>query len=270
MKNPSIIALIVTFNPDERLLLSIGNLKDVVSHIVIVDNNSSDENFIKSLNDQIERALTILNLSENFGIAYALNHGIKYILERFSVDYILILDQDTILIEKNLGKLIHDVEKCWSNVGIISLGDRKIDKKNYFREAKYVITSGSLIKREVLTKVRFRDEFFMDQVDFDFDFNVIKLGYSIISVTGHLIDHRLGIKLGRITYEPPIRFYYIVRNSTVLLLERKLPLSLYLFQIINWSKALILYDGLLKYIRVLSIGFFDGLKKNLGKKEKNF
>ncbi|MEM3264741.1 MAG: hypothetical protein QXH07_02185 [Thermoplasmata archaeon] len=71
----------------------------------------------------------------------------------------------------------------------------------------------------------------MDQIDFDFDFNVIKLGYSIISVTGHLIDYRLGIKLGGITYEPPTKFYYIFRNSTVLLFERKMPLSLYFFRL---------------------------------------
>ena len=265
-KKICVVALIVTFNPNERLLLSLENLKSVVIHVVIVDNDSSD----KSLMDHIktnfnEKVLTILELSSNLGIAGALNHGIKYIKEQFNIDYILTLDQDTIIIQHDIDAVIRDANQMFDKIGIIALGMNKTGELIRYREIDYVITSGNLVRVEIFNILQFREEFFMDQIDFDFDFEVRKLGYKIILADGNLIDHRLGIKFGKLIYEPQFRIYYIIRNSTVLLTERKLPITNYVSQIAYWSLSSVLHDGIVSYSKIFIEGIIDGISRKLGK-----
>ncbi len=266
-KGDCIIALIVTFNPDERLFASLESVRRVVNQIVIVDNHSSDRSFTNLIKNNFnERSIVILELPRNLGIAGALNYGIGYIKDNFKVGYVLTLDQDTILIEKNLTGIIEEANGKFFRIGIISLGTNKTKRTIDYREIKYAITSGNLVRVEVFNNLKFREEFFMDQVDFDFDYEVRKRGYKIILADGCLIDHRLGIKLKRLVYEPQLRIYYIIRNSTVLLMERKLPLTNYMSQIVYWTLSSILQDGIIKYSRTLIIGIIDGFSKKLGEK----
>ena len=262
-----IIALIVTFNPDERLFISLEAVHRVVNQVVIVDNYSGDRSFMNLVKTKFnEDSLTILELPRNIGIAGALNLGVDYIKNNFKVDYILTLDQDTILVEKNLLDIIGDANGKFYGIGIIALGTNKIKKAIDYREVKYVITSGNLVRVEIFNDLKFREEFFIDEVDFDFDYEVRKLGYRIVLADGYLIDHRLGIKLRKLAYEPQFRIYYIVRNSTVLLMERKIPLTNYIGQIGYWSLSSILHDGIVRYSRTFIIGITDGFLKRLGKK----
>ncbi len=263
----SIVALIVTFNPDERLLRCVYSLAKSVSHVVIVDNNSTNKIFIEKLRSYSELSyLTILELDINKGIAGGLNYGINFIKNNFSREYVLTLDQDTILIENNLDEVIKEANKTFDKIGIIALGTNKIEKEIDYREIKYVITSGNLIRMEVFYNLKFREEFFMDQVDFDFDYEVIKHGYRIVLANGRLIDHRLGTKRGKLSYEPPIRMYYVIRNSTVLLIERKIPLINYAKQILYWTVPSLLHDGGVEYSRIFITALIDGLSRKLGKK----
>ena len=117
--------------------------------------------------------------------------------------------------------------------------------------------------------MKFREEFFIDQVDFDFDFKVRKLGYKIILADGYLIDHRLGVKVGKLSYEPKFRIYYIIRNSTVLLIEGKIPISNYVYQIAYWSLSSVLHYGIFSYLRIFMNGIIDGFSRKLGKIDSN-
>ena len=266
-KKACIIALIVTFNPDERFFLSLEAVHMVVNQVVIVDNHSSDRSFISLIKNNFnEKSLRILELSRNLGIAGALNYGVDYIKNNFKVDYILTLDQDTILLEKKLKDIIEEANGKFHRIGIIALGANKTKKTINYREIKYVITSGNLVRVEVFSNLKFREEFFMDQVDLDFDYEVRKRGYKIVLADGYLIDHRLGIKLGRLAYEPQFRIYYIIRNSTVLLMERKIPITSYMSQIAYWTLSSILHDGIVRYSRTLITSVIDGLSKKLGQK----
>ena len=218
-KESLIAALIITFNPDERLLLSLENVQRVTKHVVIVDNDSDDKRFVDRLKKNFnENILRVLELPHNLGIAGALNYGVKYIKDNFNTGYILTLDQDTIIVAYNIEAVILEVNQRFDKVGIIALGTNKTKKLIDYREVKTMITSGNLVRAEVFNHLKFREEFFMDQVDFDFDYDLRKLGYKIILADGYLIDHRLGTKLGNLPHEPLFRVYYIIRNSTVLLI----------------------------------------------------
>lgn len=267
----SIAAIVVTFNPDERLIRSISSLVQVVDYILLVDNDSKESDVL----DQVKQYLNnfkseIIFLDSNRGIAGALNYGIAYILNKYNFTYILTMDQDTILNTKNLSVFIKEANERWLNVGLIALGSHGSNKKYQLRVGKYAITSGNLINSEVLTKIKFREEFFMDQVDFNFDYDLRKLGYRIISVKGNLLDHRLGEIDGTFSRESPIRIYYMIRNSTVLLMERKLPIHKYILQLVSWSPSSLIEFGVVKYYKIFKNAITDALSRNLGPNNKDF
>lgn len=158
-----------------------------------------------------------------------------------------------------------EVNQRFDKVGIIALGTNKTKKLIDYREVKTMITSGNLVRAEVFNSLKFREEFFMDQVDFDFDYNLRKLGYKIILADGYFIDHRLGTKLGNLPHELLFRVYYIIRNSTVLLMERKLTITEYAFQIAFWSRSTVLHEGIVSYLGTFFIAIIDGISRKLGK-----
>ena len=266
--NINIVALIVSFNPDQRLISAVKSLDGKLDNIVIIENNSTKKDVIKQLQNGLNNPnVVILELDSNRGIAGALNYGIEYIERNFSADYILTLDQDTIIMVHDLKNLIFEANKRWNNVGIIAMGSKETHRGHGYRERKYAITSGNIVSVEIFRKTRFREEFFMDQVDFDFDYNVRRLGYRIILAEGRLMDHRLGVKIGKLSYEPPTRIYYMVRNSTVLFVEGKLPLYMYINQILSWSLSSMLKVGPFKLFRILLKALFDALNRNLDQKK---
>jgi len=78
-------------------------------------------------------------------------------------------------------------------------------------EVRYGIFSGTLIRADVAFRVCCRDDFFLDQADFDMYSRIRKPGYFTLSVNCKLVDHRLGtvrwskILHKLIDYEPPWR-----------------------------------------------------------------
>ena len=110
------------------------------------------------------------------------------------------------------------------------------------------------MKAEIALKSCCREEFFLDQTDHDMYFRIREQGYLTISINCKLVDHKLGQKrwikvLSNISrkpsdYEPPWRYYYIVRNSTKLLLENRLDFKTYIDQLRYWGIRIIFADGI--------------------------
>jgi rhamnosyltransferase len=215
---PKIAAVIVTFNPEISILKkSLVSLISQVDAIIIVDNGSKT-----SWLEQIGKNLKIktIFLKDNTGIAYALNQGISY-ANKIDPDWILTLDQDTIVYENAINSSFDAYNKLDSKfkdkVGLICLNHKEGNPESKFTVQKFVITSGNFIKKEVFRKISFREDFFIDQVDFEFDLNVSKYGYKILLYNPCLMTHVIGVasKNGKL-FEPVWRVYYITRNSTFL------------------------------------------------------
>lgn len=84
--------VIVTFNPQFNILKkNIEFLSKYDINIVVVDNNSNNFSSFNS-----EEKVHFVRESKNVGIAKALNDGVKY-LHRLDTDWVLTLDQDSIL-----------------------------------------------------------------------------------------------------------------------------------------------------------------------------
>ena len=164
----------------------------------------------------------------NSGVAYALMRGVRYAVNKYSPSWLLFLDDDTIVMRGSVRAVLRSYEKLPEKIkriiGAISLGS----EGNYCRvyETRLGIFSGTLIKADIAMKTCCRYEFFMDQADHDLYFKIRRQGLLALQIRCKLVDHRLGTKtyvpiLKRfVDYEPPWRYYYIVRNSTILLRER--------------------------------------------------
>lgn len=172
---PAIVAILPTYNPDINIISKVitSVLREVPS-VIVVDDGSEDLDEIKKVSNEA----TLISLNGNMGQAHALNVGVKEAL-KLNPEWILILDQDTILEEgaiASLGKLpFNDPQN-----GIICMN--KAAPRGVFLEQEKVITTGSLVRAIIFRSVMFREEFFIDQIDFDFCFRVGKMGYRILDV----------------------------------------------------------------------------------------
>ena len=213
-----------------------------------------------------DRKIKIVINQDNFGIAAALNTGCNIAIERYNPEWIITLDQDTKLSPNAIKEVLksYNASKI-DNVGIIALSNYNILNKGSFIEVNRWMTSGNLIRAPILNLIRFREDFFIDQVDYEFCFNVKKHGLKILVYCKKLIvQHQIGnkkiLKSGKIVYfEPPTRYYYIVRNSTRLFLERKISPSFYLKQLIVYTFKLLRVRRVTIVIRCLAFGLYDGI-----------
>lgn len=237
-----IAAIIWTFNPQISLLSKV--IKSIIKQvdcIIIVDNCSKNYKLIKKSLKNYSPKINFIQIGYNSGV-HAINVGIKYALKR-GAQYILILDQDTIIVRKDAIPLsLKLFKKLSKRVAVIHL-ESKENSYTIKEIDHYIIFSGSIIKADVFRihkDISVREDFFLDQADFDLFWQIRKKGYKIFSIGKKMISHELGKPFNKPfiflvkpkVYEPSWRYYYIVRNSTLLLKERKMSFRVYIKQLI--------------------------------------
>lgn len=209
--------VIVTYNPDSKLIEALNIHKKIVDTIIIIDNNSSNKSsWIKKIPEQ-----TILIQSEkNQGIAWGLNEGICIAI-KFNKDFVLTFDQDSIPVENILQLYSPFVQ---SNIGLIgtSFSTHSINVKNIqIKETLTVITSGCLHNLKAYASVGpYNNELFIDSVDFDYAIRTKMHGYKVLRSINPLIAHRLGYPISKwgiqSSNHSPLRRYYMSRNHVYL------------------------------------------------------
>jgi rhamnosyltransferase len=236
---PTIAAVATAFHPDERLTAVVEAALKSCARVVVVDNTPGDG---PSLTDTLcdRPGVTVLRDGRNSGLAAALNAGVDALLGTAGdqPDLVLFLDQDSILGEDLvLGLAQHLTDP---SVGIAAPAAWDEQQGRYYEpgtangpdvaDRDVVITSGMLVRREVLTEVgRFRTEFFVDHVDNDFCLRVRAAGYRVLRDKRQKLAHSLGQrnqhKLPGVSVSssrhPTWRLYWIARNGTVLIREHR-------------------------------------------------
>lgn len=269
MGNIKLAALIVTYNPEiDRFKNVISSIVNHVDFIIIVDNESKNINDIEKIYYN-KSNIEIIRNNKNYGIGRALNIGVEKLKNNY--DWILTLDQDSIVLN-DLKSLIKIVDQ--NNVGVIALNtkeNKKINDKDIFIEQKNpIIISGSIINALIFLKGgKYREEFFLDHVDTDFDFQVRNLGFKILKTTKKTLDHQWGkevvFKNKKKRCEPNLRVYFTIRNGTRLLLEKKLKFFIYISDNIAYIKANLNcnpHKNIFSILPVTLIAFIDGLFNN--------
>lgn len=230
-----VAALIVTYNPDVKLLKK--NIKatsaNVGDNYLIVDNGS--KNLIEILNTVGKKR--VLSLDTNKGIAAAQNAGFRR-LQAQSYDWVLLLDQDSVIPEDLVQRMTAMSQFKQSDTGIIAAAFNSHSYVNQgVIEKKNVIASGGLIKVNAWCESGgMDDELFIDFVDFDFDARVLACGYKIYQNTEIVMQHEIGNTIyapirghllhlgayhGYFSDHSPIRIYYFYKNFIIV--HRRYP-----------------------------------------------
>src|SRR5690606_18270450 len=87
-------AIIVTWNPDPAVLLSLLSSIDQQSDFLLLDNASANSDLFISAADAMSRCVGIEQLDSNVGLATALNAGLRR-LQTLSYRYAVLFDQDS-------------------------------------------------------------------------------------------------------------------------------------------------------------------------------
>lgn len=102
------------FNNTKKLIDNIKNYKSI-THIVVVDNNSCDESRTELRKIKLKK-LTILEQDDNYGYAYALNVGAKYLINLLGECLICLSNTDIFIpgedVITEMANMIDENTKC--------------------------------------------------------------------------------------------------------------------------------------------------------------
>lgn len=296
--NPKIHIIILNWNGFSDTLECLESLRKIEYDnydVVVVDNNSSGDD-VKIIKEKFgDFVKEIIVAKDNLGFSGGNNLGIKYSLNN-STDFILLLNNDTVVEPDFLGKLLDSFgsnenvgiaapkinyydnpDIVWTAGGKISKirgsGFAYSDKKESEIENKEkVVTFASgcclLIKREVFEKAGFFDEkFFLYVEDTDFCYRTVKAGYKIIVSPHSKIFHKIGRSVSIDLKQLPL--YYTTRNR--LFFAKKnfygfhLITTIYIFTTMLYKTFFWMIKGKTKNITAVKNAFHDFFRDNMGK-----
>jgi hypothetical protein len=205
----------------------------------------------------------------NCGIGYTYNFGIKKAIAD-GCDFIILFTDD-IIIKNQL--TILDIrnffyQKCNPKTDALTLPR---DPQHLMPEMDRAADSGLAFSKELFEKVRFREEFILDQIDFEISKKIHDNGgripvYPQIVITTLPIGRE--IKNGERVL-PPWRLYLLVRNSLTMSLESDHKLHAIrhdtLAQISHWGSAGFRSGQRpIQLFTPILLATIDALTKNLG------
>jgi rhamnosyltransferase len=288
----SVCAIITTYRPKSYLIKSIRRLMPQVEEIIIVDDGNAVANVEKLRRwfDGVSK-VTVWHQPTNTGIAAALNIGVKIAHEK-GYEWMLTLDDDSIPDKGMVERLCEYFTRIGGPkpVGIIGMNmtvnncltaSNKRAVSPAWLDKRGIITSGSLFSFRTYTTVGpFREEFFIDSVDYDFCMRARANGFRVIQVQEFGFTHFLGqserFKLGFFTIDTvshsPSRLYYDFRNSTILAKEYFLSDPLFAFatvlsQFKNIVRIVFLQKNKGRKLFAMMRGYIDAMKGKMGKIE---
>jgi len=112
MESPLICIIILNWNGLQDTLACLRSLQDLTYpnyRIILIDNASTDIP-PKTVLSQIDSNICFFPLTENLGFAKGCNFGMKYALDKMNPDYILLLNNDTIVEPDFLSKIVNEAE----------------------------------------------------------------------------------------------------------------------------------------------------------------
>jgi rhamnosyltransferase len=219
MNTSDILAVVVSYNGMMKTVQTVQALRGSAGKIVIVD-NGSEEPSLNILRELARDGISVIFLSENMGIAYALNLGVAE-ARRQGYSWLLTMDQDSKVEPTMINKYIDAITEMPDEVCLtpcIKLNGKPTVA--FSGLVQYAITSGNLVKTEIFSKIGlYNEDMFIDAVDFDFSLRVRRSGWNILRVAGAYMHHELGEQhsvtgpFSRFyTRHSPIRRYYAYRN----------------------------------------------------------
>lgn len=195
-----ILGEIVLYNPElKRLKKNIFLVIKQVDFLYLYDNGSQNisevEDFVRMCG--YKDKILIVKSKKNHGVASALNRGMEYALANGYL-WVLTLDQDSIFMKNGVNIFLKYVKEN-PNVAIFApyVYDRNLRIGNKssgnFKYLEETITSGALTSVQVWNMLHGYDEWlFIDEVDHEFSWRVVKSGYKIMQINEVCLLHEMG------------------------------------------------------------------------------
>ncbi len=234
-----IFCILVTYNPDfQQLQATLSSILSQVDKIVVVNNNSTPLNLSNA-------KIHVIELGNNFGIAYAQNRGIEYANSN-GAKYVFFSDQDTVYPNNFVEKAIecfnrHKQEKIAAVIPYFYNENKKQFSRVNISKTKgyspkigedvylaHAISSGTFCHISIFDVIGMMNErLFIDWVDYEWCWRATKNGYKIICNTSNIIHHNMGdsyktVFNRKIVVYSDFRNYYFFRNGTYLLFHSHL------------------------------------------------
>ena len=278
-------AVIVTLNPSIELVkTNAESLIDQGFQVIIIDNHSDNVSSLKDLED-----VSLITLSDNKGVAHALNIGMKEAESR-GITWVLSLDQDSVFDTKLLKEYLRHLHSLASPGALTPRIIKRSEKeKEYPVEDVEVVdkcpTSGFFLSVKAWNEVGpYDDWMFIDFVDYDMCMRLRIHGYQIYRINTTYLVQELGrlkihvwirrigdlinsdrIRNFSVTYNhSPFRNYYYVRNGLFYINKYKkwLNVSYERKHLVKWeTKKILLEPNKIKNIKAIILATRDYRKR---------
>lgn len=297
---PVVIAVVVTYHPDQTTARLLGTLARQCAHVLVVDNGSTAAELAHLRSTAKKLALDATNvnfieLAANTGIAHAQNMGIQQAIS-LGATHVLLSDQDSDPAADMVAQLLRTVADPQVGAAGPYIAENKpggdelvyVDRKWGPRRANatelgtaevnaaFLLASGCLIPVPVLQTVGpMNAGYFIDHVDLEWGLRARRAGYRLVVNTAARLHHSLGdetVQLpGRrqpVHVHSPVRCYYLARNTIHLmrsgLLSWRWTAGYALWLVKYAAFNALLADRHLQRIKYLARGIADGVRGRFG------
>lgn len=258
------------------------------------EESKSVEKIQNKIND-LEEMLILIKNNENYGFAQGNNIGMEYAVNSLNTDYILLLNNDTVVDKEFLTELVKTAESN-DDIGFVGaktyfyndknriqaggggnvdfkhgvvheIAYHKLDDGKYDQnlELDYIGGACILCKRIVIDKIGFLDSsYFMYWEDVNWCFAGKKHGYMSVYSYKSKIWHKYGA-----SSESHFKIYYLNRNRLYFIKEhgkinQKASFFLYFFLFRFWAECFdyLIYRRDLDKFKSLIKGVSNGLMKH--------
>jgi GT2 family glycosyltransferase len=215
------------------------------------------------------RKLIFIKNEKNYGFAEGNNIAMRYALKALNPDYILLLNNDTVVDKEFLTELVKVAEsderigiagpkiyfydeprRLWATGDQKSIG--KIDNSQYndIKEVKRVLGCAFFVRVRVLEKVGLLDpDFFLYGEEDDYCMRVKTAGYKLYFSPSSLIWHKSPLQG---LHLKPYQVYYNSRNNIILRRKNYPGINFYIFMF-----RYLLINRPLYVLRLLKSGRYD-------------
>ena len=278
MENSKVAVVVVTYNRSEVIQKTLDCLQAqtyLISNIIVVDNNSSD-NTIEGLLERkkMDTRISIVTSSENIGYGAGLALGMNWGLENTAVDYMWLMDDDVSNIPETLGYLVENSKKYhYDALGLmgykLGLGTKtKVNPIDHSADVDFMPVDHALFSVETIKKVGVpSNDFFMMCEDYEYCLRIKKAGLKLGVIGNHYVN-RLAMGGGeRFSRSTRWRGYYHSRNHLLILKQyfSWFRLASYIIMQLKYLIAGLQAPDRFDRIKFRLLGVYHGLKSVKGK-----
>lgn len=253
-KQPIVYVIILNWNNAPDTIECIQSLRKSIyqRYIPLVVDNGSTNGAVEEIRNKFS-SLEIIELRENLGYAAGNNVGIQYAINK-GADYILVLNNDTLVEPSMIGKLVDFAESnpragmigprmycanpedtIFAEGSFIDWANGKTYNRGMFQKASievepaapervdFITGCGVLVSRKFLEVAGgFDPIYFLNYEDVDWGVRARRLGFEIWFIPDAVMWHKVSGTLGQ---SSPTNTYYMTRNG-LLFFWRNSPLHL--------------------------------------------